>query len=509
MRTRSCWLLAGWLAFAPILLAQSTVQEVVSLTVPVERKNVALAKAKALQLADRQALEQVTRRLLGAEAYQLTQALLEHELFGSPGQFVESKRVIHEFRNETLTEYSITLEQHFYRVRLLNALEKLGLNPASRWARPISVELRVSPDLQSSEHRTLLRKLTDRLNAFRVVVTRVKSTASTTPTTEPIHQLQFVRKTTLASSDESAATPAVFSLTLLDPEGGVLLKQQLSAGHQLLPNEVERLLDELILVWPRFHQKLSAAVRSNAQLTLMFNGRSNPVYERTVTQRLSAVGVDVRKLNLYALSADTTTFELTTDVALPKLYNGIRKTLKAGHTTPASTEASFQLIDFAKPSGPPTREVEFFRPTVEMNLWLKDLEDEFLPTRSLPQTDTTAVVFSLPTGQWTHDLIRSRSNMRIFKLSPPGAGVKVRLKWRVLGATKLLPQLVLANAEGAVLKKYRLRRRKEFSLPLKFGTHAFYLLKISDELGELAGQDGGFQFFNYEVGVFVEPEGSG
>ncbi|HIL87513.1 MAG TPA: hypothetical protein EYM25_02150, partial [Deltaproteobacteria bacterium] len=173
MRTRSCWLLAGWLAFAPILLAQSTVQEVVSLTVPVERKNVALAKAKALQLADRQALKQVTRRLLGAEAYQLTQALLERELFGSPGQFVESKRVIHEFRNETLTEYSITLEQHFYRVRLLNALEKLGLSPASRWARPISVELRVSPDLQSSEHRTLLRKLTDRLNAFRVVVTRV------------------------------------------------------------------------------------------------------------------------------------------------------------------------------------------------------------------------------------------------------------------------------------------------------------------------------------------------
>ena len=45
MRTCSCWLLAGWLAFAPILLAQSTVQEVVSLTVPVERKNVALAKA--------------------------------------------------------------------------------------------------------------------------------------------------------------------------------------------------------------------------------------------------------------------------------------------------------------------------------------------------------------------------------------------------------------------------------------------------------------------------------
>ena len=316
MRTCSCWLLAGWLAFAPILLAQSTVQEVVSLTVPVERKNVALAKAKALQLAGRQALEQVTRRLLGAEAYQLTQALLERELFGSPGQFVESKRVIHEFLNETLTEYSITLEQHFYRVRLLNALEKLGLNPASRWARPISVELRVSPDLQSSEHRTLLRKLTDRLNAFRVVVTRVKSTASTTPTTEPIHQLQFVRKTTLAPSDESTATPAVFSLTLLDPEGGVLLKQQLSAGHQLLPNEVERLLDELILAWPRFHQKLSAAVRSNAQLTLMFNGRSNPVYERTVTQRLSAVGVDVRKLNLYALSADTTTFELINDLAI-------------------------------------------------------------------------------------------------------------------------------------------------------------------------------------------------
>ncbi|MBQ32695.1 MAG: hypothetical protein CL923_09125 [Deltaproteobacteria bacterium] len=508
MKTR-CWLLvAGCLLVAPVLLAQSTVQEeVVTVTVPVVRKNVALAKAKALELADRQALEQVTRRLIGAEAYQLTQALLERDLFGTSGQFVESKRVIHEFRNETLTEYSITLEQHFYRVRLLNALENLGLSPGSAWRRPIPVELRVSPDLQRNEQRTLLRKLTERLNAFRVVVTRVKSTESATPTTEPIHQLQFVRKTAPDSSDESASPSAVFSLTLLNPEGGVLLKQQLSAGHQVLPDAAERLLDELVLAWPRFHQKLSAAVRSNAQLTLKFNGRSNPVYERIITQHLSAVGVDVRKLNLYTLSADTTTFELTTDVPLTKLYDGIRKTLKAGHTTPASTEASFKLIDFSKPSGPPTREVEFFRPTVEMNLWLKDLEEEFLPTRSLPPTDTNYAVFLLPTGQWTHDLIRSRSDMHIFKLAHPGAGVKVRLKWRVLGATKLLPQLVLANTEGAILKKYRLRRRKEFSVPLKFGTHAFYLLKISDELGELAGQDGGFQFFNYEVGVFVEPEG--
>ncbi|MDP7158129.1 MAG: hypothetical protein QF922_07915, partial [SAR324 cluster bacterium] len=159
MKTR-CWLLvAGCLLVAPVLLAQSTVQEeVVTVTVPVVRKNVALAKAKALELADRQALEQVTRRLIGAEAYQLTQALLERDLFGTSGQFVESKRVIHEFRNETLTEYSITLEQHFYRVRLLNALENLGLSPGSAWRRPIPVELRVSPDLQRNEQRTLLRK---------------------------------------------------------------------------------------------------------------------------------------------------------------------------------------------------------------------------------------------------------------------------------------------------------------------------------------------------------------
>ena len=505
-----CWsLVAGcWLLIAPVLLAQSTVQEVTSVTVSVIRKNVAFAKAKALGLAERQALEQATRRLLGAGTFQLTRPLLERDLFGGSEQFIESKRIIREFRNETLTEYTITLEQHFYRVRLLAALEKLGLSPESPWVRPIPVELLVFPDLQLKEHQTFIRELTDRLNAFRVVVIRMKSTEANVPSVESVHQLKITTQTVLAPSDESEPAPPVFVLTLLAPDGMVMLRQQLPPAESDLLGAGEGLLDELVLVWPRFHRKLNEALRSDTQLTLKFNGRSNPVYERIVTQRLSSVGVDVGKLKLYALSAHTATFELTTDIALPKLYNGIRQVLKTDRTTAVRTEDASKVIDFAAPSTPPLHEVEFFRPTVAMNSWLMNLEEEHLPTRALPSTSTDYSLFLLPVGQWTHDLIRTRSDVRIFKLTNPGTQGKVSLKWRVLGETKLLPQLTLANAEGTILKKYRMRRRKEFSVSLKFGGNTFYLLKVSDELGEMAGQDGGFQFFNYEVGLFKDSEGA-
>ena len=508
MRIVRWLLLAGCgLALAPGLLAQSTVQEVVSVTVPVVRKNVALAKVEALELADQQALEQATRRLIGARAFQFTKPLLERALFENPKPFVESKRVIHEFRNETLTEYSISLEQNFYRVRLHAALEKLGLSPEVAWERPIPVELRVSPELLRGANRELIKQLTDRLNAFRVVITRVKSTESPAAKDEATHQLQIVKKTQPAAEDGSEPESAEYSLSLLSPAGGVLRKQRLVSGQQPGSEADRVLLDELVMAWPKFHKLLSATDRSDETLTLKFNGRSNPVHESQVTQQLSSVGVDVRKLNLYALSADRATYELTTDVALPKLFNSVRRSLKSGHPTPSKGTA-FKLIDFARPAGPPVLEVEFFRPTVEMNAWLADLEEPYLPTRALPATSRSDAVFLLTRGHWTHDLIRTRSDTRIFKLVNPGAGVKAQLRWRRLGSSKLLPQLALARADGTILRKYRVRRRKEFSFPLKFGEHPFLFLKVSDELGEISGQDGGFQFFNYEIGVFGQAQGT-
>ncbi|MBU3915330.1 hypothetical protein KKA14_07330 [bacterium] len=531
-QTTRAWLLIIFLhLFTTSLFAQEIKTYHGSVTVPILENDIAFAKNNAFLTSQRQLLSAAIKDLIGERLFDEYQTQIYKRKIITPSDYLVSVIVLKE--ESVDGNFNMEMEGKIQTTSLAEALRKMNLVLSTDSRHSITL-------LRENIVKIPIERLRERLDLFHIDISQVEIVELAALPLERTKKefieslfVQFPDSSIIflidAVPDESQQNVKEIRTTIFRKSGFEKLNSfSLNFSSHIPITELEERLQQDIskfLLTFSIHTLSQKAFDKGLEATvyLEISGLIDPYIRSVFEKRFLDPNRAIKSYHLTRLSSDVSNYRLQSSASIKTLANYFDK----------KNPYFYFLID---ESGLNTLNIEsFYRLTetvTELNKWepkeqiikminetfeteslfpnddlSKDNPDpdelniEHIPTveENEPNDNARNLNF-LPSATIMLGKISSRADEDVFKLNRQVESSTLVINWKIIGKTALSPQLRLYDKNFDFLNSYSLigsQKKLTFRNTFPNNTPKELYLRISDKIGFIQGETGGFKSFYY------------
>ena len=502
--------------------AQALLVQEGTATVSIPRENLALAEKNAIKVAQQNILKALLPQIISQETLRQAESVIQQRVLKTPERFIESTRIVSTSRSEDFTEFTIVLEAHIFKPKLVAFLQNLNLATQSAPLQPLIMLF--DPDdslMQSTQKNELLLVLNRFLKPYKIQVQKtmalpprwIRSLQNSPKASLPPDIAKQARSTAflfvnfrpdkLPTSEKKSATSARLQLRAYRAyQGRYLGETQVSQTFSTWSpqSSVDALFQKASAKW---NPMISAMIRSNQQrgssLQIKLTGLPSPQQEQDFVRRVFQSNPQWKQVQPYRLTAKSAIYQGFYSGSKSSIVPWLKKQNLPDYKILSAQWKARQLNLKLQWVEPMTNLTDYVpRPNVNRLIRKYNLPT---PTQQVP-LKRLKTTYALPTNTPVYDYLRNRGDSTLFKINLQNSSKPVVGNWYRIERTNLSPTLSVYDAQKNLVARYAPQKngKIKFNYQPSQGESFFYV-KISDQVGHTTGESGSYLFVHYLIKI--------
>lgn len=500
-------------------------------SVPILENDIAFARNNAFLTLQNLLLSAAIQDLVGSALFEEYKYEISKNKQIKPSKFLISAKVLNELVEGE--NFTMELEGKIQVSALTDALKKMNLVLKSDPWVEVGVLLNGKIDLP-------IFHLKERLKRFHINISDVQKIDLSELSWEDRGSAEFVEALFLQAPQskivyfidlkeppEGETAPAfLFTQIYRQADSGLINEFQISLPAQEKPGVLDKAtIDRFLRLFSIPSLKLdSYDVGLSSMLTLKTEGLSEPYVRSVFENQMLIKNRSIKSFILTQISFDTAEYQLQTNYTLDELesyfktknpyFYFITEKLDASllqietfhkHTDGVSElpewEPQEQILAMIAKTLNPEPQVEGANEGVNSLFAETTLDETYLPKlKEKEPNDNARNLDGLPPDTLMIGYISSRADEDLYQLKRNVESSTLVVEWLRIGKTTLSPQLRLYDQAFNYMSSYNLigsQNKMKFSYTFEQGAPRKVFLRVTDKMGFIQGETGGFKSFHY------------